>query len=597
LFQRQYVWTQTRQWEPLWEDIDRMAEKRLTDGQSKAPHFMGALVIDQMRTFGNQVPSHLIIDGQQRLTTFQIIMAVLRDLALKKGSKIYSDELDRYLFNSGIMENPDEERFKVWPTQVDQEAYTVLMNAQSFERLPSQGILATSNLLQAYRYFHQELVEFVEASESEEQHKRIEIIFQCLRDDLEVVTIELEGDDDPQVIFETLNARGEPLLPSDLLRNYIFWRASREDGDRDLLYKKYWLPFDQHFWKKEHRIGRLKRPRIDIFLQYFLESQKGDEVNVSRLFHEYKDWINEISPFDSVESELVTLSKNSEAFRHILEATPGGKEDSVFFWRIGQIDVGTINPLLLYISTHEDKPATDVAGMFKDLESYLFRRLICGMTTKNYNKIFLQVIRDLVNSGLSRTALQQSLINLKGEASLWPDDRQFAESWMTRKVYNEVKPISRVNVILRALEDGLRSAKSEEVEIHSVLTIEHVMPQDWYTNWPLSDGSLAKPWWDRDRLLNGQPHQEADERDALVHTIGNLTLLTQALNSSVSNAAFSIKKPEICKQSALALNRYFQDPDKDIWNADAIKKRAQELFEVAKRIWPYPTLKQYVGTK
>jgi hypothetical protein len=209
------------------------------------------------------------------------------------------------------------------------------------------------------------------------------------------------------------------------------------------------------------------------------------------------------------------------------------------------------------------------------------------MTAKNYNKIFLQVLRDLAASGLSRVALQQSLINLKGEASLWPDDRLFAESWITRKVYSEVKPALRVNVILRALEDGLRSAKSEEVEIHSVLTIEHVMPQDWYTHWPLSDGGVAKPWWDR--LLEGHSNQEADERDAVVHTIGNLTLLTQPLNSSVSNGSFSIKKPEICKQSALALNRYFQDID--VWDADSVRLRGQRLLEIAKQVWPYPVSK------
>ena len=210
--------------------------------------------------------------------------------------------------------------------------------------------------------------------------------------------------------------------------------------------------------------------------------------------------------------------------------------------------------------------------------------MICGLNAKNYNKIFLQVIRDLHDSGLSRTALQRSLLSLKGEAGVWPDDRQFVESWISRKAYSEIKPSLRVNVILRSLEDGLRSAKSEDVEIRSTLTVEHVMPQDWYTNWPLSDGSIAKPWWQR--LVDGQSNPEADERDAAVHTIGNLTLLTQPLNSSVSNASFSIKQPEICKQSALALNRYFQDID--VWDAEAIRERGKELFVVAKQIWPYP---------
>lgn len=115
LFQRQYVWSQEKQWEPLWEDIIRIAEKRL-ENPNRPPHFLGAMVLDQIRTYGSEVPAHLIIDGQQRLATFQILLAVFREVARKVDLSVYADEVQRYLINDGIMAKPDEERFKLWHT-------------------------------------------------------------------------------------------------------------------------------------------------------------------------------------------------------------------------------------------------------------------------------------------------------------------------------------------------------------------------------------------------------------------------------------------------------------------------------------------------
>jgi len=272
LFQRQYVWNREKQWEPLWEDISRIAERRW-ENETGPPHFLGAMVLDQIRTYGNQVPAHLIIDGQQRLTTFQIILAALREVARAVDASDFSDEVQRYLENTGIMENRDEERFKMWPSKVDQEAFRIVIDPTFSKEMESYYEKDSSLLAQAYQYFHNTVNDYVMTGEAK---RRVENLYQVLRQDLEVVSIELDGDDDPQVIFETLNARGEPLLPSDLLRNFLFWRASRKNEEKDVLYEKYWLPFDQKFWKHEERLGRLKRPRIDIFMQHFLECQEAD---------------------------------------------------------------------------------------------------------------------------------------------------------------------------------------------------------------------------------------------------------------------------------------------------------------------------------
>ena len=131
LFQRQYVWSQEKQWTPLWEDLERKAFDRMLwyeagqgrDATSSSPgeHFLGAIVLDHHPTFGKQAPTQLLIDGQQRLTTCQIILAALRDSATKLDVAEYPAELQRHVLNTGVMETPDLERYKVWPSRFDRD--------------------------------------------------------------------------------------------------------------------------------------------------------------------------------------------------------------------------------------------------------------------------------------------------------------------------------------------------------------------------------------------------------------------------------------------------------------------------------------------
>jgi uncharacterized protein with ParB-like and HNH nuclease domain len=133
---------------------------------------------------------------------------------------------------------------------------------------------------------------------------------------------ELESDDDPQVIFETLNARGDPLLPSDLLRNFIFLRASQQDESPEELYEEFWVPFDDEFWRAQEKQGRMVRPRSDIFLQHYLTLQRKQESLISRLYNEYKEWIKNAKPFTTVRAELESLSQNRINFRELVQPSP-----------------------------------------------------------------------------------------------------------------------------------------------------------------------------------------------------------------------------------------------------------------------------------
>ena len=139
LFQRQYVWKLEDHWEPLWEDIERKFVQRL-DGAPSTPHFLGAMVLDQRRSYGNAVPVQLVIDGQQRLTTFQIFLSAFRDVCAAENERAYADECALYLKNTGIMQDEKVEQYKLWPTNLDRKQFSDVVDSGSKEELINQSI-------------------------------------------------------------------------------------------------------------------------------------------------------------------------------------------------------------------------------------------------------------------------------------------------------------------------------------------------------------------------------------------------------------------------------------------------------------------------
>ena len=369
LFQRQYVWSKESQWEPLWEDIARKFANQI-EGRTDSPvHFLGAMVLDQKQTPIAQVEKRQVIDGQQRLTTLQIFIAALRDFCAKHDGKDVADELQGFVFNRGMMANPDVEKFKVWPTQADRSQFSDVVLSGSRAELEARHPLVKKKyartfdprplMVEAYLYFSDQIAQFFIGDEKEPPGganrplaERLELSFTALKSLLKVVVIDLETGDDAQVIFETLNARGEPLLPADLLRNYIFLRAARLGEPQDQLYEKYWRQFDDPFWRKEVQQGRLLRPRSDLYIQHFLASKLTVDIPIKHLFVEYKNWIQKSAPYASVEAELSALARQGDHFRRILEPK---KADVIYplVTFLESFDIRTAYPFLLHLFRRE----------------------------------------------------------------------------------------------------------------------------------------------------------------------------------------------------------------------------------------------------
>lgn len=601
LFQRTYVWSQDKHWDPLWEDVCRKFTEYLKGRKDAPVHFLGAMVLDQKQTPITHVEKRQVIDGQQRLTTLQIFLSAYRDFCRENGCEDLAKECDAFTLNKGMMAEPEVDKFKVWPTQLDRAQFMDVVASGSRKELEKKYPLKRRpyarkpdprpRMIEAYLFFHNELQAFFKGSATEPPlaaqvalSSRLEECFQALKNALQVVAIDLEQDDDAQVIFETLNARGEPLLPADLLRNFIFLRAARRNESQDVLYKEYWQRFDDPFWRVEVKQGRLFRPRSDLFMQHFLSSRQTIDVPIKHLFVEYKYWIEKNQPFPTVKDELATLARQGDDFRRIIEPK---KNDTIHELAIfmDAFDIRTAYPLLLALLdanlSAEQWNATSLT-----LESYLLRRAVCGLTTKSYNRIFLALIRNLRREGMTPEVLSRLLMEQEGESVEWPTDERFKEAWYTGHAYQTLNNPKIVH-ILKRLNDTYASDKMEKIVVDGQLSVEHVLPQSWLENWSLSDGSKGLTSLELFNADAKDPRVIATrKRHSALQTFGNLTILTQALNSSVSNGIWASKKTELLRHSLLPINQYFHNLT--AWDEASIETRSQDLFRRALTLWYRP---------
>jgi uncharacterized protein with ParB-like and HNH nuclease domain len=281
LFQRAYVWTIERQWRPLWGDISTKADEYQCwedrECSEPAKHFLGAIVLNPLPSSGFQVPARLIIDGQQRLTTLQIILIAMRDYAGKVEHSVLKRDLTKHILNECRMEN-EFEKYKVWPTNADQILFKNIFDSGSVEeiekrypevRLPRRWYPEPRpSLIAAYLFFYRSIETYVNAGiapqTSEEERnqrifRRLDALDRTFCNYLEIVTIDLDEHDNPQVIFETLNFRGEPLSPSDLIRNFVFLEATNQRKPVEDLHLKYWYDFDNAKKKATLAFGSRKK--------------------------------------------------------------------------------------------------------------------------------------------------------------------------------------------------------------------------------------------------------------------------------------------------------------------------------------------------
>lgn len=581
LFQRPYVWTKDNNWQPLWEAIQSVAERRIRQ-ESIRPHFLGTIVLDQIRVPTGKISSRQIIDGQQRLTTLQLALAAARDLSRMYGQEQYARAFTKLTDNDVPLSDCVDDIFKVWPTNADRDDFRDVMQAgcpSKVRAMPHSDPNDAWLIPDAYLFFSDCFMGWLGNNpQADGFAARLDSLHTTLRDDIQIVVIDLEEKDDAQEIFETLNALGTPLLPADLVRNFLFHLAAGQLHDTKKLYTQYWEVFDteKSYWRSEKRMGRLKKPRIDVFLYYYVTLMRADDVLVPQVFRAFREMVDQ-SDGQNAADHMERFNAYARVYKAFDEAEVGSREE-LFFYRLDQMDTTTAFPLLLEVFKQHNKPESkaELLQILADLESFFVRRVVCELTPKNYNRFTVELIKGLREmGGFSAANIRTLLLQETSEATRWPNDEEFKEAWMSLQFYKRLKR-ARSRMILEALECELYTTKTEKADVDRALTIEHLLPQDWGKHWPLTFAPEDP---------KGEEKAERRRKD-LLHSIGNLTLLTKALNPSVSNGPWPKKQHEILKHSALNLNRRLADIE--AWNEEAIEARTAELFPVALKIWPHP---------
>lgn len=592
IYQRAYEWTPDGQIETLMDHIESKAEARLANEPSRFLHYMGALLLIPRSGFVfGRIPVLDIVDGQQRITTFQIALAALRDLASARGEQAIADQIRPLLFNldEASMQDKAAERFKLEPTRSDRDVFRHLM-AKPFPELreayadyfTQAGSLRKTGeprppkALAAWCYVRERAVEFMDAEGS--PGERLRALLQAMLQDIHLIVITLAETDDAQVIFETLNFGGKPLAAMDLVRNDVFNRAVKGNEDVEALMETGWSVFEEKFWKEEATQGRIKKPRMDFFLAHALAAETGKETLLNELYAAYKQYVRE-RKYANVEEELQTLRRYVPTYKAL--ALPGTGPLGRLAYALDRFDTRTAYPLVMAINAATiDENARE--GAYRLIESYVVRRALCRLTPKNFNTIFLRLATVVREKSGSLEALSAAFLEYTGDSNRFPSDEDLRAAFEMRPVYEDISRY-RLWYILRELEFASRDKYSETVGLKEDLEVEHVLPQSWYEHWPLPDGSTASA--DLTFGLSDQQRAAAVERRSLVHTMGNLTLLTKPANIEVLNYSFGEKRKRL-KASLLQMNQIIAgNPE---WTEAAIRTRSAKLAELAIAIWPAP---------
>lgn len=573
LFQRPYVWKQEENWEPLWEAVESVANRRI-QGQEPRPHFLGAIVLDSMDVPTGEIEARHVIDGQQRLTTLQIMLAAMRDLCKEKGAANYHGAFARLTENYVASNRVPDSAYKVWPTSRDRSHFVNVMTAGSTKSLleayaTKKETRIRHQIPQAYLYFSGVANEWIGGATGVELDNRLESLHAAIRQDLLLVVVDLGVKDDAQLIFETMNALMTPLLPGDLIKNLLFHRAERNGLDVQAIYDRDWAAFDDSdgHWREEVRQGRLKRPLLDLYIQHYLTLKKRDVIEIPHLYGDYKEYLDGCKDV-SIEVEVKSLRGYADVYKSFREF-PSGSREKWFFRRLDQLDTQTPLPILLEVFKNPKSDA-DRTGIMELLESYLVRRAVLGLTYKAYNRVFVDLVKKLSDTEFSAAEVSAYLLTREGDSSRWPDDTEFTDGLIALPLYRTLKG-ARVRLLLEAFERSLYDKRTEPVDVPGGLTIEHIMPNAWEEHWPLPEGAQE----DAAKLRNGA-----------VQTIGNLTLLTQVLNSTQSNGPWKLKKGALLQYSKLLMNSHVQDAE--VWDEAAIVKRGMSIAAKAIQLWPRP---------
>ena len=582
-YQRSYVWDQENQWEPLWFDVTSVANNLINANQEavakQKPHFLGAAVLKEVTKAGEEVRVFTVVDGQQRITTTQLLLAAVADTFKQFTHLQDSERLARSLIVNSIgTEESVSAPFKINPLGRDFASFNEVMEASRAGAHLRNG---AGRMGECYRFFLGKTTEWLGEEETEEAiRSKARALLAAVSDKLQIVAIHLETGENEYAIFEALNARGEPLSEWEKIKNYILYKAGEiPEVDQSEFYKEHLEGMDESTWREETGSGGNRRRKSDLFLDYWLESRLSQPINARYVFREFRKVADAIS-----NDELVQwCSEINLAGRYFMEweglSALDGDVHALFHSRRNVLRIGAIWPVLLALLRIEiDEKDRD--RCFRTLDSFLWRRAILGMSTRSYDEITQYLLKAL-SRGLAgdlpySSAIIEDLLDSQGHSRLlWPSDDAVRDRILTTPIYLYGSQERTTHVLLETIERALMRGKYPgNTALSSRLPIEHIMPQTRDEgDWPLP--------------VDADEHTES-RREIAIHTLGNLTLVEHGLNSKLSNRPWSGKRTILQEEDNLYINKdLLNHALATHWDEDQIRLRGERLADYIIEIWPH----------
>lgn len=559
VYQRPYSWDE-EQCVQLWEDILSVG-KRPNDR-----HFTGSVVWIQDGTMSAAgVTPLLLIDGQQRITTVVLLL-----IALAEYARDHKDEPLHFSYeqivNGNFVVMPYQQgadHYKLTLSQGDEPTLRNMVDRLLDPDVPLQG--ESSHLRDNLDLFRRRLAALAD----------VNLVWDGIQR-LEVVSISLaQGQDNPQLIFESMNSTGKDLSSADLIRNFVLMALPMDEQER--LYRNHWR-------RIEETLGADSYDNIfDDFIRNWLTVIYAPEPLTRRdVYQAFKR--HTIENGYNKDGRMAELLKELQRFaRYYACVTEGAEKDPDLkraFDAIARLDTSTLNPLLL--SFYDDYEAgafsrDDFLQMLATTESYVFRRAVCDCASNSFNKFLPSIIARLNKvqdeGGNYREAFESYLLNEAGTNRRFPTDAEFSRDLLARDSYHFKKSF----YMLAKLENRFHPKDPHDFA-NGTYTIEHIMPQN----------ALAHTQW---RQMLGANCEE--DFEACVNNIGNLTLT--AYNSELSDGLFEQKKARAAggyDNEYISLSGALKDAD--VWDRVHVEMRANELCEIALQVWKMPDVSDEV---
>lgn len=523
IYQRQYSWKK-EQCHELWNDILEVGENN-----NAYHHFLGSVAFQENPVRSSPIPKIIVIDGQQRIATVILLLEAFARKIELKNSVMHPEKIrNTYLRNQY---ETDEHKHRMVLSEADEGSLKAVVDGKDH--------VLSLHIDENFSWFRSRLNQLPE--------DKYEALWKGLRK-LSIIEIKLDANDNPQRIFETMNSTGLDLREYDKIRNYIL--MGLDSNRQNFLYKKYWRATECMFAQKDYE------KHFDNFVQYYLVLHlKKLQRTAKDVYKTFKKLPS--NSYQEKECILADMYKYAIYFSRIVLHNEQDQDLAKAFCNIQTLKIDVLCPFLLYLyNDYENRSLykNEFVEIIRLVESYVFRRLVCGVRSSDTESGILDMLKNYKGGGIQQ--MRDVLHNL-GAKRIFPQDHTFEYYFKFYRKNRSYWPAR--------LENYFRSTP-----LPDDYTIEHIMPQQLSDEWK---DTLGKGW------------RETHEK--CINVPGNITLTRH--NSGLGNLTYSGKyhKPKAgYKHDKLKLNESLNDVK--VWDENAINARTKELANLAVVCWPYP---------